>query len=322
MFGRRLLRFCARPRFTESKSDLRRESIMKAFALLTILLISSGFAWGQTKTSRELAGLKGPVKQVKVERTVVSERSGRETESERFVLSNVSYDRIGNMIRQMVNNQEGRLKWHFGWAYTYDPQGRPIKQEYYSAAGKLTNTALTHYDDMARKASVTHYNVDGSVNHIRELMLDEKSRLVHEAFRYPDGKGFQRSLSYNAHGNLLEEVNKEVDGSLRHRNVWTYDDRGNWVSAATYKPDGSFVTHFKMKFSYDPDGNVVETINYRADGSVKNKETFTYEFDDYGNWIRKDIRREVFTGDESKVEREVNYRRITYFGEARLATAR
>ena len=225
------------------------------------------------------------------------------------------------MTRQTMNDSSGRRRWRFGWASTYDLQGREIKKEYYSATGVLTNTGITHYDDQARTASLTQYNPNGSVNHIRELVLDEKSRVVRETIRYPNGSGLQQSSAYDANGSLIEEVSEKLDGSDRYRSLWTYDDHGNVDSLITHRPNGSVVTIFKMKSSYDADGKVVETINFKPGGSVRNKETFTYEFDDYGNWIRKDIRREVFNGDESKVEREVNYRRISYFGEARLAKA-
>ena len=50
----------------------------KAITLFAFLLITAGVIAGQAKNHRELAGLKGPVKQFKLERTAITQRAGKE----------------------------------------------------------------------------------------------------------------------------------------------------------------------------------------------------------------------------------------------------
>ena len=52
-----------------------------------------------------------------------------------------------------------------------------------------------------------------------------------------------------------------------------------------YNSDGSLRS--KDTYKYDEKGNKIEENMYNSDGSLRSKYTYKYEFDKQGNWIKK-----------------------------------
>jgi hypothetical protein len=284
---------------------------MSRVLILAALILGCAFPGeAQFETTRERAGLRGPVRSVQVE---VAKVSSAGVEGESAVLSINAYDRNGNTIRQTVNNSEGSRRWKNGWRHTYDGQGREIRIDYYNANGVLTSSGITVYDDKARTAQLSQHNPNGSINHIRGISFDKNGNKIREIFRYPNGIVSDQSSSYNSLGKPTELIFRDAVGNLHHKVLWSYDDHGNPTALALEQPDGKRQQQFKKDLRYDENSNVVEELNYQTDGSPKSKEIFTYEFDAQRNWTKRTTVREVFTRWGSKRESEITYRRMIYF---------
>jgi hypothetical protein len=284
--------------------------MMKTLLISLLLLLASPLLNAQSRSAREEQELLGPVRMARVEavRTGANGLTGPRVP----VFIDV-FDEKGNVLHQEAFNQDGSRKWMYDWGHAYDAEGREIKTYYYNAKGSLTNTGVSVYDDKGRVTETTQINPDGSINHIKSFSYDDKRGKVYETFRSPDGTPGSAATRTYEKGRLTEEVFVNFDGSLHHRNTYSYDGHGNQTESMLFKSDGTVSPWFRRSLSYDDRGNVKEAVNYLSNNSIGSKETFSYEFDEHGNWIKRKTSREVFKEGSSSSEQEVTYRTITYF---------
>lgn len=91
-----------------------------------------------------------------------------------------------------------------------------------------------------------------------------------EFLEYPDTteRSVFQTMSYRPDGTALERVYfaySFMDGSLRSRNVTTYDEAGNRLAVVSMDPDGNPIAQTVLR--YDDNGNLVEEASYDAEGT-------------------------------------------------------
>jgi antitoxin component YwqK of YwqJK toxin-antitoxin module len=94
---------------------------------------------------------------------------------------------------------------------------------------------------------------------------------------YPDTteRSMFQTMAYRPDGTALERVffsYSFMDGSLRSRNVTTYDEAGNRLAAVTMDPDGNPLA--QTVFRYDDQGNLLEEASYDAAGTETRRVTY------------------------------------------------
>lgn len=278
-------------------------------AIGLIFLLATSALQAQSRPYREY-DLSKPVRAIRAE----VERTVGGVQGPRLPRQTVTFDEQGNVLTAIVYKPDGSLLRKLSWAHEYDKAGREIKTYYYNDKGVLTNTGVHVYDLKDRRTQTTQINPNGSINHLRSYSYDDQGNIIRESHRNENGSPrLLINRKYDTAGRATEEVYINAKGALHHRNVMTYDQRGNQTGWTLFKQDGTAVQPFRNTFSYDERGNIKEVITHSAGGVLKSKESFSYEFDDVGNWIKRVATREIFKENGSRIETEVTYRQLTYF---------
>lgn len=94
---------------------------------------------------------------------------------------------------------------------------------------------------------------------------------------YPDTteRSMFQTMSFGPDGIALERVYFAYsfrDGSLRSRQVTTYDEAGNRLAAVTMDPDGNPLA--QTVYRYDDQGQLIEEASYDAEGTETRRSTF------------------------------------------------
>jgi YD repeat-containing protein len=286
----------------------------RSFACLGVILLCASLLEAQTKSDKELDGLTGPVRSVRVEESKVLTDAGQTRETPRVLRQILVFDERGNVTEQSVYNPDGSLQRKLGWARVYDAANRETEKSYYNADHVLTSKGVSVYDAKGRAVETTFYSPRGSVNHVEAYFYDDGGNRIREVHRNPDGTARVTIINgYDAQGRLTEHTFYDGQGALTQKSIFTYDDHGSQTAWTVYQKDGTPVQVRRKSLSYDEKGNITEAINFGRDNSVTSRETFTYVFDSHGNWIKKSTRRETFKGASSEIESLVTYVTITYF---------
>ncbi len=257
-------------------------------ALFTLALtgVISGSAVSQTKTSKEIDGLVGPVHTVTTVSISFTRIEGGWTEGKRTLGPIMTYDENGNDGR--FGNGSARAQIATGGASKYNDKGQEIERDYYGSDHLLVLKVLVSYDEAGH---VTEHSEENGVGSLRRR----------NTFTF-DGKGNMTNLS------TYDSVNK-----LTRELTWTFDEQGNRTEWTESQLKGEGMVLFeKITYTYDDKENVlIETQFGNPEGMVM-KKSFSYEFDARGNWIRRD--RSISYGDATEIaSKDADLRSITYY---------
>jgi hypothetical protein len=128
--------------------------------------------------------------------------------------------------------------------------------------------------------------------HIKKVTYSESGNSSVEFFTYTyeaDGSRTDRPyysfLDYIAQGGSLDNlenpnklpeiVGYNTDGSLRYKEVYTFDDKGNMTSKARYNTAGAL--EYKYVSTYDDRGRKAEDAYYTTGDSWTSKAVYTYD---------------------------------------------
>lgn len=230
---------------------------MKIIAVLALLVLLSALIKAQSRTSREIDGLVGPVHTVSVTSLTMTKVNDLWDESDRRISQFTEYDENGNDPRRPTDaspqssasciaktNDNGQAietdcDWHgksMKKFFKYDAAGHVI-DESLEEDGKLASRVTYSFDEQGRMTSIRQYNSENEL--IRKLTFsrDDKARRS------------EGTTSLLKDGKLV----------LIEKGVSTFDERGNVLTATTENAEG-------MKFT----------------------QYYSYEFDHFGNWIVKE----------------------------------
>jgi len=221
------------------------------------------------KVDRETKGLKGNVKSVDRQISLIDKSSGQ-PESTRQRGSTEEFDAAGNLT----------VEKH------YDPFGDVLALVTYSF---LDGERVMKLDIKSKRMLVLRPPVGPGQGPTRASDPRYTAKLKYK---------------YDSNGNLIESTSVYSDGSPATKHVYTFT--ANEREELAYSANGS-LSH-KYVFKIDDKGNEVErfAIQYESpQGPVQGKTYYTYlEFDSQGNWIK---RRESQGGESWIIYRTITY---------------
>ena len=158
------------------------------------------------------------------------------------------------------------------------------------------NKKKNHLDELNLngKVKLVTYEIYSAVEEFGEPIRDKFEKRIEDFFDEnglytkkngydSDGKKlFGRRYKYDDDGNLVEEINYDINGLAQ---TWKdkYDNDGNKIESNVYDKDREPIS--KIKFKYDDDGNKVEENMYEINGELIAK--FQFKYDDDGNRVEE-----------------------------------
>ena len=183
------------------------------------------------KTDLERDGLAGLVQTVRIKTARFSRKSGEWVQDQAKFLTTVSYDTRGNKIGEDGEDpRPDRPKER----HTYDSNGNLVERISYDALGVIGKETYLH-DGAGRLTEEISYYPDGQTVKIRQThTYDAEGKrsqtTVYEAHDPGAGIG-RRVYRYDPRGNVVENINYAIDGSISDKwvHTYSYDSTGNWI---------------------------------------------------------------------------------------------
>ena len=190
-------------------------------------------------------------------------------------------------------NAEGRLvqlQTYIGNAmawrvrYKYDDQGRVVEEVYYDAEENSNSKYLYTYNEQGDMVQSQLFEND-KLSATKHYKYNDKSQEVEFEMRYADGTlKIKELITYDKRGNVVEKSYHYVDYSEEDiRTVYEYDKRGNLVKSSHYDLQGA--SQGNVVKTYDEFDNLIEHAEYRGDGKLDFK--IVMKYDDQGNQIER-----------------------------------
>lgn len=254
----------------------------KQLCALLLLLSFAHLADAQTRNARERAGLRGPVKSVRLETSKIHEQDGEPVESRRALESVTRFDETGNEMEEAIY-ADGVLNHKI--ISGYDAQGDFISTRY-NSEGVVVARSIVKYDGAGRETEFSAYNTNGDLTRRVTYVRDDLGKLIEEiAFdRFHPSRSHRTAHFYDKAGKRTLSKLYDADGVLKQENAHA---RGE-TNVVQHNKDGS-TTHWGTKLS-----------------------DLTIEYDSQGNWTKRALRRNFIESGQTKEFVEVTYRKITY----------
>lgn len=152
---------------------------------------------------------------------------------------------------------------------------------------KLTNNEKTRI----KSIKITGYSSD----------LREKEADKGKAYTFKE---------YDANGNLIKSEQYDINGDFKGRYLYEYDNHGNQIKSSTYSSSTQINTLSRSEYVYFGNGKRKKKYHqsgdkYRPNNNVSETEYF-YEKDN----LLKEIRREIYLGQEEMVTIEYKYNKL------------
>ena len=176
----------------------------------------------------------------------------------------MDYDEAGRLIRNVAETS-GVVVGHY--EYSYDAQGRAIREESFDAAGnRLYVKETVEYDGDMPVKTVQDY---GSYSTVTTTTYDEESRTYVTVTESPSGVSRILSTVNEAGDPLRQEWQNEAGSSVT---VYTYDEAGRLLREVTGDPeDPASVT----SYTYDEEGRVLTDVY--EEGGCREENVYTYD---------------------------------------------
>lgn len=257
---------------------------MKIIVALALMLLLSALITAQSKTSKEIDGLIGPVHTVTSVIVDMARVEGVWVESKRYPGTTIVYDEKGNDGRFGA----GDLSESAGSGTPiYNDKGQVIERRVTGPNGIVVSKLLFAYDDAGNLIELSDYD-HGKLRRRIVLTFDDKR-------------------------NRTSAGEYDSENKLYRKLTWTFDEKGNrteWTES--HRQGEEMVLFEKLVDTFDDKDNLLTEIQYgNPEGSVM-RSTYVYEFDARGNWIS--CERAFLVSDSNEVaSKSVTLRAITYY---------
>ncbi|WP_298139766.1 hypothetical protein [Flavobacterium sp.] len=234
------------------------KKIVILFCLFNNLLFSQ-------KKETTLVDLKGNVKEVKfyedefLKRTIQFNINGFITNYKEF-----SKNEDADFIECNYNKNGDKTSCSNGKIisnYEYDENNNIIKE---------TNLSIKNLDTLGYK--INEYSDHNLVKTITYEFTEKKKKIVSETI-----------YKYDNSRNLVEEVDKTVDGKIYQKIAYKYDSKNNKIEYSRQHPLSSVSGH--ELYIYDSNNNLIKSLKYNPENKLLHKSVYIY--DDNNNKIRK-----------------------------------
>ena len=234
------------------------------------------------------------------------------------------YDDSGRIVERQQHGKPSELI-----SYRYDSLGRLLSVTARSAYGDEHVRESYQYDAAGRKTRIVHpppipagANVGIAIDCMFEFspeassivtLFDEQDRPSMRIFYDPNNNADRVVLlRHDAHGRLVEEGEREPDGTIaRDRNrIYIYDDNGQPIEITTHHSLGTF----RKTFAYNEHGDLSrERQEHRliVDDTEDWTSHYLYQYDDRGNWTERTT--EVETSDGARRVNLIERRQLDYY---------
>jgi hypothetical protein len=226
---------------------------------------------GAKQTDVELAGLSGPVRQVKQ----ICYKAHRRSNSIVKGKVEVSVDRNYSIFyNEKGNKTEEQFFGTGGWSTKkiYNKQGLPVEESSCHLNGDLMNKTTKKYDALGHLLENIQYDNIGNITMKILAKYDDYPSLKNAAEPF-------RPENIAGQGNKIEECVYNAGGLLTCKQTWLYDDKGHLHEMCTY--DANDLT-IKCEWHYDDKDNMTEVTQYNA-GVLTSRTTNEYKYDKQGN---------------------------------------
>lgn len=191
--------------------------------------------------------------------------------------------------------------------YSYDEEGKVLKETHYNTTGVLTSILEYEYSDDGYTVLETSYNTNsGEVSGITVHIYNSDDDLLSSMKSYAgstESYVTEYEYEYDSAGNLLSKTtySYDADGALMNTSTssWVYDEAGNVISDGsggtyTYDENGNKLTWryggdsgTLIEYTYDEQGNLLtETSTDYYEGEASSPALDEYVYDDAGNQIK------------------------------------
>jgi hypothetical protein len=202
------------------------------------------------KTDREIQGLKGPVKSVRVETAEFEERDGQIVERP-WLSDTTTFNQDGWIIEQVNRNPDGS-EWRT--VNDYSDAGKLQATRGYDASSLPGSEVRYIYDDELRLVSEQHHNPDGTITTPTRYAYDQGRKVKIEDFDF----SIESNVCIGVEG-----TNTGISAAGAKRVETHYNDQGEAVAVRVFDSDGMVVR--RIEIVRDAFGNPLEEIQYVGD---------------------------------------------------------
>ena len=257
--------------------------MVKIMFAVVVAMIFAIAAIPQSKSSKEIDGLVGPVHTVTTENVTLTKINDIWTETSRGVVSLITYDKNGN---------DGR----FGSEANSPLSAVECVRKNNDQGQEIERDCMDHGRVMKMFFS---YDAAGHV-------IDESQQEANRKLKW------RHTFNFDDNGNMTSLGQFDSENKLTRKLTWTFDEKGNRTEWTESLLKGEEMVLFeKIVSTYDDKGNVLTQTQYGNPEGTISKQFFSYEFDARGNWIKKE-NSSTPTGSLETLTKLVELRIITY----------
>lgn len=253
---------------------------MKKIILLLIGLVLCFWACSSVSklSTIVLAGLKGPVKSIKVITTYYQGNKPQLTNQE-WDTEHV-YDKKGALIEQKAWKPTGQLTYRR--RFEHDADSKLLEETVYDSKNKLDRAIQYKYDSLGNKAVVYTFNGGGQVIEKQTYSYDEKGNEIYSDYVRMGRMITYNKAFYNNDNRLIRNEKYHKDAVLEQVYHYTYSLDNHAVDVLVVDGDNQELMHYKeLK---DAEGQLVEYNKFHK-GDTLPYRTKTYKWDKAGNEI-------------------------------------
>ena len=181
------------------------------------------------------------------------------------------YDLYGRLVlhRAFLENSNREIVSH----YFYDEKGNFVQ---YEQQGGYVNNGITRYeyDDAGRP--IRQIEPNGAVV---ELAYDSNGNITKVI-----GWDYIQERTYDAFGNMIENVLKDTDGIWLQTNRYVYTEHSDLLQKTIYENGGSVLTSAEYQYEYDQNGNKIKCTSMNTTSYTNYEE---WKYDAQGNLIQE-----------------------------------
>jgi hypothetical protein len=239
---------------------VRRRLAVKFICALALTFMLGVSATAQSKSSRELDGLFGPVHTVVTTSLSLTRTNDIWVEAVRPIVSSISYDESGN---------DGRIALGLNSPH--------------AAA-----TCVSKKNDAGQEIELDCLDHGRGVKMF--FVYDTAGRVVDEWQKDENGKlNWRHTLEFDEQGRRSSVSEFDTDNKLKRRLTWSFNEKGNQIEwTESLRKDDQMILFQKNVWTYDDNGNILTETQYGNPEGTILKQFFSYVFDQQGNWIKRE----------------------------------
>ncbi len=256
----------------------------------------------EAKTDREIDGLVGPVKTIKVRQTG--------EESRYAVVWIKEFDLTGKLIKIISGGErDGEMIESTRTTYVHNDRGQKVLAKEFTSKGVNLRNIFYYYDKRGNKTLEISYKTDDSLEQLHVYMYDKRGNLIQKTYYRGGTVVFHEKAiyTYDKKGQRVETTWWENDES---KTLQKYDSKGVVIEDLSYRKDGTLVQ--RRTYRYDTRGNMVESHMVNAEGVVVQRTLTSYQYDTGDNWT-KSVSKWLIKDGQPHDEVTLTERTITYY---------